>query len=243
VIQSLKISVLQKNLATKISKDLKQKIQASKSDFLIIPGFFPSSKETETSILQNEKIYLDSILEISEYYKGVILGGNYLRESEGKLLESIPIVQDIQLIDWYDAEISSGVFSTKTQKGQTDKIFILGKTRFALASTNEILEEKNLQYFQKEKIEVVFNPTLNIHSEDSIYTKELEDFFKLSQKYNLNIFRICAFGELGKHNLQGRSFHSSPTGIKWKMASSENQMEIFKTLNVNIEGGILSFKG
>ena len=243
MIQSLKISILQKNISTKISKELKQKIQTSKSDFLILPSFFPSSKETESNIIQNEKLYLDSILEISEYYKGVILGGTFLREFEGKILESIPIVQDIQLIDWYDAEISSGVFSTKTEKGHTDKIFILGKTRFALATTNEILQEKNLEYFQKEKIEVVFNPTLNIYSDDTIYTKELEDFFKLSQKYNLNIFRICAFGDLGKHLLQGRSFHSSPTGIKWKMAASENQIEIFKTLNVNIEGGILSFKG
>ena len=78
----IKITVFQKNINTDISRDQKQKLITQKSDFLILPRFCPTiAKVSEKSTLHNHKIYVDKLLEISEYYKGVIIGGTILREA------------------------------------------------------------------------------------------------------------------------------------------------------------------
>ena len=130
---NFKITYFQKNINEPISKDQRQKINSQKSDFFIFPSFFPF-KETHNlkQIADNEKIYLDSLLEISETYKGVIIGGSFPRVVEGQIIESCPIVQDIQLIDYYDTFQTQKEYGNKIQPRKGDSIYVLGKIRFGI---------------------------------------------------------------------------------------------------------------
>jgi predicted amidohydrolase len=242
---NFKITYFQKNINESISKDQKQKINAQKSDFFIFPSFFPL-KETHNlkQIAENEKIYLDSLLEISETYKGVIIGGSFPRVVDGQIIESCPIVQDIQLIDYYDTFQTQKEYGNKIQTRKGDSIYVLGKIRFGICLGDESKDPSILKFFQKEKIEVLFNPSFNINPVFEDYEKEQAEYFSISANYGLNIFKVTPVGKfINNQTLIGRSFHSSPTGIKWKVAESEKSLEIIKTVNINLQESILSFKG
>lgn len=238
-----KITLLQKNLNQEISKELKQKIISQKSDFLLISSPFPISESSiAKNIVQNSKKYVDQLLEISEYYKGVIIGGGTLRVENGKIFQSCPLIQDIQLIDWYDAKNPEKIHDLKIEKSNGDSIYILGKIRFGMCIGEESKDEKLLSNFQKERIELIFNPFLQIANDDSEYSKELDSYAGLSTKYNLNIVKVNSVGKYQTKELSGRSFHSGPQGIKWKVATSEKNSEIIKTLSITLVDSILSFK-
>ncbi len=238
-----KITLLQKNLNTEISKDLKQKIISQKSDFLILSSPFGISESSKPKdIVQNSKQNVDKLLEISEYYKGVIIGGGMLRSENGKIFQSCPLVQDIQLIDWYDAKSPEKIHDLKLDKSLGDSIYILGKIRFGLCIGEESSDEKLLSHFQKEKIELIFNPFFQPKNEDSEYLSEQDKYANLSAKYSLNIVKVNPVGSYQTKELSGRSFHSGPSGIKWKVAASEKNLEIIKTLSLTLVDSILSFK-
>jgi len=192
---------------------------------------------SEKSSLHNQKIYIDKLLEISEYYKGIIIGGTILREVNGKIYESCPIVQDINVIDWYDARIPEQSGDIPISAGESESIFILGGVRFAILIGNESKNEAYLSHIQEEKVELLLNTSMIYESETepSEYQKDLDLFAEYSKTYSLNIVRSSGIGRLfNNKTLSGRSFYSSNTGIKWKVASFENQNEIIKTININV---------
>jgi predicted amidohydrolase len=234
----IKITVFQKNINTDVSRDQKQKLISQKSDFLILPRFFPTlAKVSEKSTLHNHKIYVDKLLEISEYYKGVIIGGTVLREVNGKIYESCPIIQDINVIDWYDARIPEKTGDLPVTAGESESIFILGGVRFAILIGNESKNEAFLSHIHEEKVELLLNSSsiYNTDTEPAEYLKDLDLFSEYSRNYSLNIVRASGIGRLfNNKELSGRSFYSSNTGIKWKVASFENQNEIIKTVNINV---------
>lgn len=234
----IKITVFQKNINTDISRDQRQKLISQKSDFLILPRFFPTiAKITEKSSISNYKIYVDKLLEISEYYKGIIIGGTILREVNGKLYESCPIIQDINVIDWYDARVPEKMGDLSISAGESESIFILGGVRFAILIGNESKNENFLSHIQSEKVDLLFNSSL-IYSSDSEpaeYQRDLDLYSEFSKNYSLNIVRSSGIGKLfNNKELSGRSFYSSNTGVKWKVASFENENEIIKTVNINV---------
>lgn len=234
----IKITIFQKNINTDITRDQKQKLISQKSDFLILPRFFPSlAKVSEKSTLHNQKIYVDKLLEISEYYKGIIIGGTVLREVNGKYYESCPIIQDINVIDWYDARIPEQCGDVPLSAGDSESIFILGGVRFAILIGNESRNETFLSHIHNEKVELLLNTSMVYESEaePAEYQKDLELFSEYSRNYSLNIVRSSGIGLLFNNKaLSGRSFYSSNSGIKWKVASFENQIEIIKTININV---------
>lgn len=233
----VKVTLFQKNITTDITRDQKQKLIAQKSDFLLFPRFFPHiGKVTERNILSNHKFYIDKLLEISEYYKGVVIGGSIIREVDGKIYESTPIIKDINIIDWYDRRLPEKVGDLKISDGQSEHIFILAGLRFALLIGEEIRNDEYLSNIQSEGVEIVFNPCSVLVSEleASLYNRDLDYYNEMSRKYSLNLLRASGLGKFFDREMSGRSFYSTSSGVKWKVAAFENQLEIIKTVNINI---------
>jgi predicted amidohydrolase len=233
---NIKITLFQKNINTGISREQKDKLIAQKSDFLVLPPFFPNdTTSTFAEIASLEKVYLDRIYQISEYYKGIILGGSMLRQIDGKFIESCPIVKDINLIDWYNSRTTKKIGKFSISAHETENIFILNGIRFAIFLDEDISRQELLEEITKEGIFLIFNPFLQKqeNNEPENYTKQLTTFPLVSQKNNFHILRVSGPGEVFGTKLCGRSYYSSPTGIKWKVSQSEGEQEIIKTVNVS----------
>lgn len=237
----IKITLFQKNILSEISRDQKQKLISQKSDFVVFPELFPlTGKWSEKSPAENSKIYVDRLLEISEYYKGSIIGGTIIRKVEGKLYYSCPIIKDVQIVDWYD-KLNVESFPIPVQKGHGEGIYMLDSLRFGICIGDDINNPSLIDSFKKEKIEVVFNPSANQLSaeEEKDYTQDLHNYSELSKVSNLNIIRVSSIGEFNKNKLTGRSLFSAPSGIKWKVAPFENNIEIIKTVSITTSSVIL----
>jgi len=237
---SVRVTLFQKNINSEISKDQKQKLISQKSDFLILPEYFPSIDPGDSirNMASRNKINLDRILEISEYYKGVIIGGSIFREENGKIFNSCPIVQNITLIDWYDKRDSSGK-KKEIAIGENSGIYIMNSVRFGILSGNEALDETVLQNFSKEKIQILFHPfAQNGTSEIESYEHDLDYYLSLSKKYSFHILRTCGIGNLFGDQIEGRSLYSSPTGINWKVGKAENNTEVMKTVTLVWNQGV-----
>lgn len=233
----LKVTIFQKNINVDITRDQKQKIISQKSDFLIFPEFYPFyGKLPEKHPSEYERIYTDKLLEVSEYYKGVIIGGSYIRQFENAYYISCPIIQDLRLIDWYDKRSIEKIKNLKLGTGSMEGIFVLGGIRFGILLGNEINHSEYLDHLKKEKISYLFNPSSVLsdsESEELQYKEDMNLYGNLASQYDLNIVRICGLGKnLNNEPLSGRSLYSCSTGIKWKVAFHENQAEVIKTVAI-----------
>ncbi|NUM42412.1 MAG: amidohydrolase [Leptospiraceae bacterium] len=195
---------------------------------------FPSFHSEDKSVADKSKrknAYLDKILEISEYYKGVILGGSIVRELEGKYYYSTPIVQNINLIDWYDQNNPS---EKDFSQGSSDGIYILSGLRFSLF-TGEDLNINNqlkvMKILKDEKIPIAFH--INSISNFSGYDDDMSFYSKLSKENDLQIVKCSGIGSHNDKRLDGRSLFATKTGLNWKVAPFENEAEIIKTLSVS----------
>lgn len=233
---NLKVIIFQKNINSDLTKDQKLKISAAKADFLILPRFFPYFEVPREGIELKESFYLDKILEISEYHKGVVIGGSIFRKVDGVYVESIPIVKDVTLVDYYNVKTGGKIGGLTLPPQEGDSIYILHGARFSILPGPDILEESQMSYLKNEKIELVFNlqDCTDSNTEFKEYQEELKKYAEISKEYNLNIIRSSGFGKIEQRELTGRSFYTSQTGIKWKLGESENKTELIKTVNVNI---------
>lgn len=233
---NVKVTIFQKNINTAITKEQKTKLIAQKSDFLILPRFFPFPEGWSSNQEQKEKKYLDKILEISEYFKGVILGGSIFRKDGKHFIESYPLVQDVNLVDYYNLRTSDEIGTIPIKGMEGDSFYILGGVRFAILPGQELRNEAFLQKVQDEKVELIFNhssPFMGI-GELEAYQNDLQYYAQLSEKYKVNIVRCCGIGNFGEFSLTGRSFYTAENGIRWKVAPQENVQEIIKTVNISI---------
>lgn len=231
----IKVIIVQKNLSEPISSDQRNKIVKERADFLILPRYYPSFKGKDPVY---EKEHLDAVLEVSEYHKGIVLGGSYFRKSEGAVLESAPLVKDVNLVDY--SNVKNSVKSSVSDIDSGEYIYILNGIRFGVFIGEDFNNEAFFSELAKEKIELLFH----IHSvilgknDFSDYKQDLEKYAQISGKFGLNIIRCCGFGKFDGKEYSGRSLYSSPQGIKWKLGENENNSELIKTLNVSLSDRI-----
>ncbi len=228
---TIKISIYQKDLHRKFTKDQIQKIAAQKANFLLLPEGFPHFFDAASPSLatKHEKEYQDHLLEISEIYQGVIMGGSHYRiNAENQLVSASPILQSVVLVDFYDKKNPSKQELDVT-RGQTESIFIMGGLRFGILVGDDIDDEKIWSEFKSERIEVVFH--LSSEHSERTYEEDLDFFSRLSKETKMHIIRVCGISE----KLPGRSLYASPSGINWKVGKSEENTEVFKTLSVTVK--------
>ncbi len=231
---TIKVTVFQKNIHSEITKDQKQKLIAAKSDFLLLPEYFPSFNPQDKTTIEKSKrkeLYLDKILEVSEYFKGVIIGGSIVREFEGKYYYSTPIVQNVNLIDWYDKKVHE---EKDIQNGDNDGIFILSGVRFAIFCGGDLSPNtysSQMERIQNEKIAIVLHLASN--SNFANYEDDLKFYSNIAKNYNVQIIKCSGTGSHNENKLDGRSLFATKTGLNWKVAPFENDTEIIKTLTVN----------
>lgn len=229
---TIKVSLFQKNLHKKFTKDQIVKLAVPRANFLLLPSGFPYLFQAESPIqaTKHEKEYQGHLLDISEIFQGVIMGGSHYRKNEdGKLVLSSPILQSVVLVDFYDKKnISKN--ETNLEAGSTESIFIMGGLRFGILLDEDINSVTIWDEFKRESIEVIFH----LSAEDSgrSYEEDLEFFANLSRETKTHIIRVCGVSEKRK----GRSLYASPSGINWKVGPSEEDKDVFKTLSVNVRG-------
>ncbi|EIE03070.1 hypothetical protein [Leptospira licerasiae] len=230
---SVKITLFQKDLSQPVSPEQRTKLSKEKSDFLILPLYFPGGGNgSPESLASRAKTFLDEIYAISEVYKGAIFGGGmFRRDDEGKLRFSIPIVQNIVLVDWYDVKGLSSEDSPAIPGSGEDSL-ILGGFRFGIFAGKEIQDRSKLEKLKSDRINLAFH--LDSVSDNGIdYSQDLKNYADLSSQYGMFLVRSSGYGlPFGKKRI-GRSLLSTPTGVTWKVAETEQEKEIIKTVNIN----------
>ncbi|MCB1192407.1 MAG: hypothetical protein KDK90_18315 [Leptospiraceae bacterium] len=238
----IKVTVFQKNINSDITREQKVKLIAQKSDFLLFPEFFPNTTRiSDKFIADNEKFYLDKLLEVSEYYKGVIIGGSIIRKIKDKYYESCPIIKNVSVIEWYNKRTAGSIGNVNYSSGDGELIFILSGIRFSILLGDDLKNEELIKKIKDEKISLVFNPSSLICPSESYlqkYDQGLKESMELSHKHLLNLIRTSGIGNLYGENLLALSLYASNVGINWKIATNENSTEIIKTINVSLIGGI-----
>ncbi|TGK53639.1 amidohydrolase [Leptospira kanakyensis] len=227
----IKIAIYQKNLHKRIGSEEISKIQQTKAHFLLLPEGFPHFFQGETPEIasKHEKEYQDQLLEISESFSGVILGGTHYRKNEeGNLVSALPIVQSLVLVDFYEKKSPSNLNEPGVVKGKTESIFIMGGLRFGLLVGEDLENESIWDEFKKEDIEIVFY----LSGEDGkrSYEEDLTFFETLAKQKSVHLIRVCGPTE-GK---PARSLYASPSGINWKVGKMEEDKDVLKTLSVNV---------
>lgn len=227
----VKITIFQKDIHKRVSREDIQKISSARSQFLVLPEGFPELFQSSSPLdaTKHEKEYQDHLLEISEQFPGVIFGGSHFRKNEsGDLTISLPIVQSLVVVDFYEKKNPNLGNESSIKKGNTESIFIMGGLRFGFLLGEDIQKDEIWEEFQKEDIEIVFY--LSKEQNDRSYEDDLKYFEELAKKKKIHLIRVCATGG----GLLGRSLYASPSGINWKVGKTEEDKEVLKTLSVNL---------
>ncbi|EOQ88314.1 hypothetical protein LEP1GSC202_3074 [Leptospira yanagawae serovar Saopaulo str. Sao Paulo = ATCC 700523] len=227
----IKIAIYQKNLHKRFTPDEISKIQQSKAHFLLLPEgyphFFQSANPSDAS--KHEKEYQDHLLEISEKFSGVILGGSHYRTNEeGKLVSALPIVQSLVLVDFYEKKTPNPELDLGTKPGTTESIFIMGGLRFGVLLGDDLNNQSIWEEFQKENIEIIFH--LDTSRNERTYEDDLNFYETLAKTKNIHLIRVCGPSD----SIPARSLYASPSGINWKVGKVEEDKDVFKTLSVNV---------
>ncbi|PJZ59172.1 amidohydrolase [Leptospira barantonii] len=236
---SAKVTLFQKQINQPVSSDQKSKLSKEKSDFLLLPEYFPlyDSSSTPEKLADKSKFLSDELLQISEYYKGVIIGGSIFRKDDsGKLRISVPIVQNVVVVDWYDKRELSPEENAAVP-GDAETIFIMGGFRFGIVAGNEIKNQTRLEELKSQNVNLLFHIDSVLES-DSSHAQDLERYAKLSSQFDIFIARVGGVGSaLGRKGI-GRSLLSTSSGVNWKVAESEKDKEVIKTVTINGVNGL-----
>ncbi len=216
-------------------KDDLAKIKLQKSQFLLLPEGYPEFYRSDSISAQigQESVYTDHLLEVSDNFSGVVLGGSLYKQEGSQIFKSSPILQNTTLIDFYQKKnISSEEKQKGISPGVSESIFIMGGIRYGILLGEDASELSLWEHFVSQKIEIVFHLTSEITTRS--YEEDLNYYASLSKTYNLHVVRVCGISKVAK----GRSLYASPTGINWKTGKMEEESEVLKTLSVNISGSI-----
>ncbi|EKP15539.1 hypothetical protein KHM19_23010 [Leptospira borgpetersenii] len=239
VLASAKVTLFQKHINRPVSNDQKLKLSKEKSDFLLLPEYFPfyDLSSSPEKLSEKSKILSDELLQISEYYKGVIIGGSMFRKDDlGKLKISVPIIQDVVVVDWYDKQELSFEENVATP-GDAEMIFIMGGFRFGIVAGNEIRNSERLEELKSQGVNLLFHID-SISEPNSTHAQDLEHYVKLSSQYDIFIARVGGVGAAFGRNCIGRSLLSTSSGVNWKVAESEKDKEVVKTVTINGVNGL-----
>ncbi|AOP34906.1 amidohydrolase [Leptospira tipperaryensis] len=236
---SAKVTLFQKHLNQPITNEQKSKLAKEKSDFLLLPEYFPfyNSSSTPEGSSEKAKHLTDELLQISEYYKGVIIGGSIFRKDDsGKLKLSVPIIQSVVVVDWYEKhELLAS--EKPAVGGEAETIFIMSGFRFGIVTGKEIENPKRLEELKSQNVNLLFHID-SVLETDSTHAEDLERYAKLSSKYGIFIARVTGVGSaLGRSGI-GRSLLSTSSGVNWKVAESEKDKEVIKTVTINGVNGL-----
>jgi predicted amidohydrolase len=221
----MKVTIFQKQLGERISLTEKQKLAKERSDFLLLPQYLlndPNLKEHSIQDHYDESI--DHLLDISEVYKGVILGGSLYRKSQSQIFESVPIIQDLNLVDNYDTKNSK---LEKARIGESETIFIMAGVRFSILVGEDIADRETITELREKGISIFFHLDSLPRTRD--YDGDLEYYKNLCSEFGINIFRVCGYSK--DSGLEGRSLVATPTGIQWKVGKMESDKSLFKTIH------------
>lgn len=222
-----------------VTADQKSKLSKEKSDFLLLPEYFPlyDSSSSPEKLADKSKFLSDELLQISEYYKGVIIGGSIFRKDDsGKLRISVPIIQNVVVVDWYDKRELLSEEQTAAS-GDAETIFIMGGFRFGIVAGNEIKDRSRLEELKSQNVNLLFHVDSVLES-DSSHAQDLERYAKLSSEFDIFIARVTGVGSaLGRKGI-GRSLLSTSSGVNWKVAESEKDKEVIKTVTINGVNGL-----
>ncbi len=204
-----------------------------------MPEYFPfyDLSSTPEKLSEKSKILSDELLQISEYYKGVIIGGSMFRKGDfGKLKISVPIIQDVVVVDWYDKrELSSE--ENVASPGDAETIFIMGGFRFGIVAGKEIANSERLEELKSQNVNLLFHID-SVSEPDFTHAQDLERYVKLSAQYGIFIARVSGVGSSLGHAGVGRSLLSTSSGVNWKVAESEKDKEVIKTVMINGVNGL-----
>lgn len=227
----IKIAIYQKNLHKRFTPDEISKIQQSKAHFLLLPEGYPHlfQSVSPSDAAKHEKEYQDHLLEISEKFTGVILGGSHYRKNEdGNLVSALPIVQSLVLVDFYEKKTPNEKIDLGTKPGTTESIFIMGGLRFGILLGEDLKNESIWEEFKKENIEIIFH--LDSIRSERTYEVDLSFYESLAKTKNIHLIRVCGPSD----GIAARSLYASPSGINWKVGKVEEDKDVFKTLSVNV---------
>ena len=234
-----RITLVQKNLNFLVEKEQRNKIKDQNSNFLLFPDYYPALDRglTLNSIIQKNKINLDNITGINNFYKGAVIGGTIAREiAENVFYCSTPIIQNSSVITWYDKETltdnESFIFKSSHN---TERIFIINQIQFGIISGEEIYNESLVNSLVEKKVRLIFHLDNVTEGNVKPYSEEVKFYNELSMEKDLFIIRVCGFGEVNSKKRFGRSLFATPNGIQWKVSEQEQEEEIIKTLNFQIK--------
>lgn len=221
----MKITFYQKKIATPLAEGELLKINKERSNFLLLPqrGLLDDPLDINAGIKNFDKI-IDRVMDLTENYKGVVLGGTVYRVHSGKNYESVPIAGDLNIIDYYD-------LSAPTEKGlaqgDSEIAFIMAGVRFSILVGKDLDNTKLLDEIHSKGINMIFY--FDGIPQERSYEEDLEYFSELAKSRNWNIFRICGY-DIDK-KIYGRSLVATPTGIQWKVGKMEEDKNIIKTIH------------
>lgn len=174
---------------------------------------------------------------ISEYYKGVIIGGSIFRKDDsGALRLSVPIVQNVVVVDWYDKQ-SILPEESPAIASKAETIFIMAGFRFGIVAGKEIENPQRLEELKSQNVNLLFHID-SVLEPDSTHAQDLERYAKLSAQSGIFIARVSGVGSaLGRSGI-GRSLLSTVSGVNWKVAETEKDKEVIKTVTINGVNGL-----
>ena len=221
-----------------MDNDKKDKIKNENAHFVLLPDYFPALNKdlTLNSIIQKNKTNLDSLIELNNSCNGTFIGGMIAREiDENTFYCSIPIIQNGSVIAWYDKNLltDNENFIFKTNKN-TERIFIVNQIRFAILNGREIYDYSLIKSILDEEISLIFHIDNLIEEDLKPYQEEINHFQDLSMSEKIYIIRVCGFGKVNSKKCLSRSLFATPKGIQWKVAESESETEIIKTLQFQL---------
>lgn len=149
---------------------------------------------------------------------------------------SVPIIQSVVVVDWYEKHELLPV-EKPALTGESETIFIMSGFRFGIVTGKEIENPKRLEELRSQNVNLLFHID-SVLEPDSTHAQDLERYAKLSAQSGIIIARVSGVGSaLGRVGV-GRSLLSTASGVNWKVAESEKDKEVIKTVTINGVNGL-----
>ncbi len=236
----IRVSIFQKELGNPLGRSIAKAFTRLKSDFLLLPEFFYTDDETRgyDDLDVKSKGAEDWLTDVSELYKGTIIGGAYFRTSykEKKKYLSIPIVVDGEIVDHYDKKNLNTMEKKYASPGKDYGTFVLNGIFFAAISYVDLQKKEQVEFLAKQGIQLIFTQA---NFEIGFDKQNVQEYLvEVGMKYNVTIILCCGVGNFltdsnGIKKLSGYSLVVTPFGISWQIHNNETNKEILKTIVVS----------
>ena len=235
----MKVTIAQRIPKNLFTKEELTKIEKERPNFLLLPPLYgiPEINKSPKELVKESKEYLDRALEVTEVYKGVVIGGLVPHEHKAGVSLSIPILQDLQIIDYYHSPIAKWN-GNSYEPIPTESSFIVGGFRFAiLAGMNTNLHSQFAE-FKSAGINLCFFQRMNFVGQKD-YEADAKEFVEYAKTLNGIVFKNDVLDPTLK-DWKARSFFVNPTGVTWKVGESEWDKQVTKTINYNLSNNLFS---